>query len=107
NPPVSLASAAAHSRQAADRLGWVAGASQSRGVGVCPPAEGSLVAGVPSRLRAGTESRRVPVVALEAARAAQLLPGELRPVEFTGKDGSMRRKTVQSFYSRRRSEGDL
>ena len=39
-------------------------------------AEGTPVAGVPSRLRAGTEPGRVPVVALEAARAAQLLSGD-------------------------------
>src|SRR5215472_14434711 len=79
---VSVAPAAAHSRQAANRLGWATGTSQPRGVGLCSPAEGEVVAGVSSRLRPGTESGGVPVVALEAARAAQLLPGGFRPVEF-------------------------
>jgi len=43
----------------------------------------ALVGGVSSRLCAGTESGRVPVVVLEAARVAQLLPAELRAVEPT------------------------
>src|SRR5437870_8119932 len=44
---------------------------------------GRLWGGVSSRLCAGTESGRVSVVALEAARVAQLLPAELRAVEPT------------------------
>jgi len=79
--PVPLASAAPHTRQAADRLGRLSRPSQPRGVGVRAPTTRAAVVGVSSRLCAGAESGRVPVVVLEAARAAQLLPAELRPVE--------------------------
>ena len=72
---------APHSRQAADRLGRAARASQPRGVGVRTAAARASVAGVSSRLRAGTEPGRVSVVALETARTAELLPARLRATE--------------------------
>jgi hypothetical protein len=53
-----------------DRLGRVAGPSQPRHVGVHPRAARAAVGGVSSRLCTGTESGRVPVVALETARVA-------------------------------------
>src|SRR5271166_5804042 len=80
--PVSRASAAPHSRQAADRLGRAAGASQPRGVGVREPAARALVAGVPARLCAGAEPGGVSVVTLEATRVAQLLPAGFRATEY-------------------------
>ena len=70
---VSLAPAASHSWQAADRLGWFAWPSQPRGVGLCATAARTLVAGVSSRLRAGTEPGGVSMVTLETVRVAQLL----------------------------------
>jgi len=44
--------------------------------------------GVPAGLRAGAESGRVSVVPLEAARAAQLLPGDVRSVEHSRPPGA-------------------
>ena len=76
-----LASVASHSRQVADCLGRFAGTSQPRRVGLREPAAGSPLAGVSSRLCAGTESGRVPVVALETTRVAEPLPAELRATE--------------------------
>lgn len=61
--------------------GWVAG-RRSRAVwDFRSAAERTLVAGVSSRLWAGTESDRVSVVALETARVAELLPHYFRTVE--------------------------
>lgn len=78
---VPAASAAPCSGKTVDRLGRVARSPQSPGVGLRAPAAGTVVAGVPAGLCSGTESGRVPVVALEATRVAQLLPAELWPVE--------------------------
>src|ERR1700758_2328976 len=85
---VPRAPAAPHSRQVADRLGRIDRSSQPRDLGVHPPAARAVVGGVSSRLRAGTESRRVPVVALEATRTAELLPAELWPVKPLCPQGS-------------------
>jgi hypothetical protein len=49
---------------------------------------GAVVGGISSRLCAGTESGRVPVVALEATRTAQLLPADLWPVKPLCPQGS-------------------
>src|SRR5436309_4945870 len=76
------ASAAPPSRQAADRLGWTAGSSQPRDLGVHSRAARATVGRVSSWLCAGTESGRVSMVALETARVAQLLSTELRAVEL-------------------------
>ena len=73
--------AAPHSRQAADRLGRIDWPSQPHDLGVHPPAARAVVGGVSSRLCPGAESGRVPVVALEATRTAELLPAELWPVK--------------------------
>jgi len=70
-------SAAAHSRQAVSGLGWTAQPSWPPGLGLCAPAARTHRAGVPACLRTGPESGGEPVVALEAARVAQLLPQEL------------------------------
>ena len=60
-----------------------AGSSQPRHLGVHPRAARAPVGGVSSRLCARTESGRLSVVVLEAARVAKLLPAELRAVEPT------------------------
>src|SRR5438132_1620778 len=65
-------------RQAADRLGWPAESPQPNGVGLRAPAARALVVGVSAGLRSGTEPGRVPVGALEAPCAAQLLSRQLR-----------------------------
>src|SRR5215467_5282975 len=79
---VSLPFTPAHFRQAADRLGRIAGTSQPRHLGVHPSAAGTIVGRISSRLRAGTESGGVLVVALEAARVTQLLSPELWAIEL-------------------------
>src|SRR6202007_3393816 len=68
---VSHAPASAYSWQVADRLGRLACASPPRGLGVRASAERTPVAGVSSRLRAGTESLGVYLGAPEAARDCQ------------------------------------
>ena len=77
---VSLASAAPHSRQVADRLGRNDRPSQPHDLAVHPQQRGRLwVEFLPAMRR--SESGRVPVVALEATRATQFLPAELWPVK--------------------------
>src|ERR1700719_1444301 len=61
-PPTFAASFAG---QAADHLGRPAESSQPPGTGLCPPTARTPVAGIPSRLRARTQSRGVSLVALE------------------------------------------
>src|SRR5271167_3250814 len=85
---VSLAPAAPHSRQVADRLGRIDRPSQPHHVGVHSPAARAVVGGVSSRLCARSESGRVPLVALEATRAPELLPAELWPVKPLCPQGS-------------------
>ena len=70
-----------HTRQVADCLGRAGGAPQRRCVGLHSAAARANLDRVPSRLRPGTESGRVSMVPLEAARVAQFLPGQLRPIE--------------------------
>ena len=75
------ASAAPPSWQLADHLGWPARPPQPWGRGFRAPAERTSWVGVSARLRSGIESGGVPLVALEAARVAQLLSAELRPAQ--------------------------
>jgi len=84
---VSLSPTAPHSRQGADRLGRAAGTSQPRCLGLRAAAERTLMAGISSCLRPATESGRVSVVALETARAAQLLSAEFQAVELLRSQG--------------------
>jgi len=85
---VSHPFAAPHSRQAAHHLGRINRPSQPNDLGVHPPAARAIVGGVSSRLCAGAESGRVPVVALEATRVAKFLPAELWPAQPLCSQGS-------------------
>src|SRR5215467_6048035 len=68
---VSRALAAPPTGQTAHCLGWLARPPQPCRMGLCAPAARTPLAGISSRLRAGTESSRVSVVALETTRTAQ------------------------------------
>src|SRR5215469_10958183 len=78
---VSRALAAPPTGQTAHCLGWLARPPQPCRMGLCAPAARTPPAGISSRLRAGTESSRVSVVALETTRTAQLLPPEFWPAQ--------------------------
>src|SRR5712692_2592187 len=69
------------SGEAADRLGRVAQSPQPPGLGLRKGAARSALAGVLARLCSGTEPGGISVVALEAARVAQLLPDDVRAAE--------------------------
>lgn len=71
---ISLPSAAPRLQSAATGLGRAVVPSQPDGAGIHLAAERAPLDGVPAHLCAGTEPSGVSVVALEAARTAELLP---------------------------------
>jgi hypothetical protein len=79
--PVPRPSALPRTRKVVDRLGRIGSAPQRRSLGLHPPTARPDLDRVSASLRSGTEPGRISVVPLEAARAAEFLPGQLRPVE--------------------------